>query len=112
MAIAILAQGKSLELERADSCKASSTAVVCKKSKKKNKTLCSTTYHCLHCLPGLVGGISLPTIVLVYKKRAWGVIGPYLKSKRGAIGNRIARLRENWSARGRELDYIKHLPDS
>ena len=88
-----------------------STAVVCKKSnRKKNKIPCTTICHYPDCLLGLVGGISPPRpfIVLVYKKRTWGVIGPYLKSKKGAVGDRIALLRANWSARGRELDEIKH----
>ena len=53
--------------------------------------------------------LTAKTIVLVYKKRAWRVIGPYLKSKKGAVGDRIALPRANWSARGRELDYIKQL---
>ena len=45
---------------------------------------------------------------LVYKKRTWGVVGPYLKSKKGVVGDRVARLRTDCSARGRELDEIKH----
>ena len=36
------------------------------------------------------------------------MVGPYLKSKKEAVGDRIARLRKEWSARGRELDDIKH----
>ena len=52
--------------------------------------------------------LTAKTIVLVYKKRSWGVIGPYLKSTKGAVSDRIVLLRTNWSARGRELDYIKH----
>ena len=37
-----------------------------------------------------------------------GVIGPYLKTKKGVFSDRVALLRTNWAARGRELDYIKH----
>ena len=37
-----------------------------------------------------------------------GVIGSHLKNKKGAVGDRIARLRSDWPARGRELDEIKH----
>ena len=36
------------------------------------------------------------------------MIGPDLKSKKGAVSDRIVLLRTNWSARSRELDYIKH----
>ena len=52
--------------------------------------------------------LTAKTVLLVYKKRTWGVIGPYLKSKKGVFSARIALLRTNWSARGRELDDIKH----
>ena len=51
--------------------------------------------------------LTAKTIVLVYKKKTWGVIGPYLKSKKGAVGDRIVLLRANWAASGRELDDIK-----
>ena len=54
--------------------------------------------------------LTAKTVVLVYKKKAWGVIGAYLRKNTAAGGTRIARLRTNWAARGRELDYIKHLP--
>ena len=52
--------------------------------------------------------LTAKTIVLIGKKRTWGVIGAYLKIKKGTVGDRIARLRSDWSARGRELDVIKH----
>ena len=47
--------------------------------------------------------------VLVFKKRAWGVIGAFLRQEKALhrTDQRIALLRENWSRRGRELDAIK-----
>ena len=45
--------------------------------------------------------LTAKTVLLVYKKRTWGVIGPYLKSKKGVDTDRIVLLRTNWSARGR-----------
>ena len=55
--------------------------------------------------------LTAKTVLLVHKKRTWGVIGPYLKSKKGVYTDRVVLLRTNWSARGRELDDIKHPPD-
>ena len=47
--------------------------------------------------------IALP---LVFKKKAFGVIGAYLKREREThvVGVRIARLRAYWSATGRDLN--------
>ena len=39
------------------------------------------------------------------------MIGPYLKLKKGILTDRVVFLRTNWSARGQELKYIKHLAD-
>ena len=47
-------------------------------------------------------------LVLVFKKKAWGVIGSFLKQEKGRVDLRIVLLRTNWSRRGRELDAIKH----
>ena len=52
--------------------------------------------------------ITAKVIVLVYKKKTWGVVGAYLKTKKGKGGDRLTLPRANWSARGRELDVIKH----
>ena len=48
-------------------------------------------------------------LVLVFRKRAWGVIGAFLRQEKPLhrTDQRIATLRENWSRRGRELDAIK-----
>ena len=52
--------------------------------------------------------IAAKVIVLVYKKKTWGVVGSHLKSKKGVVGDRVALLRASWSARGRELDATRH----
>ena len=49
-------------------------------------------------------------LVLVLKKRIWGVVGNFLKDEKHRVDNRIASLRINWARRGRELralDVIK-----
>ena len=48
-------------------------------------------------------------LVLVFKKRAWGFIGAFLRKEKALHRTdlRIAILRDNWSRRGRELDAIK-----
>ena len=46
-------------------------------------------------------------LVLVFKKKAWGVIGAFLKREKARTDLHVAILRENWSRRGRELDAIK-----
>ena len=53
--------------------------------------------------------LDLQVLVLVSKKRAWGVIGAFLRQEKPLhrIDQRIAILGENWSPRGRELDAIK-----
>ena len=50
--------------------------------------------------------VALP---LVFKKKAFGVIGAYLKRERAthAVGVRVARLRTYWSDTGRELSRLK-----
>ena len=42
-------------------------------------------------------------LVLVLKKRIWGVVGSFLKQEKGRVDNRIVWLRVNWAGRGREL---------
>ena len=110
MAIAILAQGNRLELESAASCYCSQYSSCMQEEQKEEEQ--DPLFYDLP-FPRLLTWtrwwhLTAKTIVLVYKKRAWGVIGPYLKSKKGAVGDHIALLRADWSARGRELDYIKH----
>ena len=55
--------------------------------------------------------LTAKVIRLVFQKRSWGVTGPYLKKKKGIVTNRLVLLRANWSARGQELKYTKHLGD-
>ena len=50
--------------------------------------------------------ITARLIVIVYKKRFWGLVGGYLQTVKGIPSCRLAILRANWSAIGREL---KHL---
>ena len=50
--------------------------------------------------------------LVVCKKRFWGTVGSYLKDKKGAVGVRIARLRADWSARGRELKLLDEIRQS
>ena len=55
--------------------------------------------------------LSSKALVLVLKKRIWGVVGRFLRDEKGRIDNRIALLRIDWAGRGRELrklDAIKH----
>ena len=53
--------------------------------------------------------VALP---LVFKKKAFGVIGAYLNSETHVVGIRIARLRAYWSATGRELKRLKEIKRS
>ena len=53
--------------------------------------------------------VALP---LVFKKKAFGVIGAYLKRETHAVGVRIARLRTHWSDTGRELNRLKEIKRS
>ena len=53
--------------------------------------------------------VALP---LMFKKKAFGVIGAYLKKETHAVGVRIARLRTYWSDTGRELNRLKQIKRS
>ena len=53
--------------------------------------------------------VALP---LVFKKKAFGVIGAYLKRETHAVGVRVARLRTYWSDTGRELNRLKEIKRS
>ena len=52
--------------------------------------------------------LTAKVIVLVCKKKFWGLVGAYLQKTKGIPGDRLTILRANWSARGRELNRIKH----
>ena len=47
-------------------------------------------------------------LVLVFKKKIWGVVGNYLKREKERVDPHIILLRTSWSRRGRELGTIKH----
>ena len=51
-------------------------------------------------------------LVLVLKKRIWGTIGAFLKKEKDRIDNRIALLRIDWAARGRELRKLDKIKRS
>ena len=53
--------------------------------------------------------VALP---LVFKKKAFGVIGAYLRRETHVVGIRIARLRTYWSDTGRELNRLKEIKRS
>ena len=86
MAVAILAQGESLD-NRVSGPEATLSTV----SKK---------VHARH--------LTSKAFVLVFKKKAWGVIGSFSKQEKTRVGVRVVLLRANWARRGRELDAIKH----
>ena len=51
-------------------------------------------------------------LVLVLKKRVWGTAGSFLKMEKGRIDSRIAILRTDWAARGRELRLLDEIRQS
>ena len=53
--------------------------------------------------------VALP---LVFKRKAFGVIGAYLNSETHGVGICITRLRAYWSATGRELKRLKAIKRS
>ena len=48
-------------------------------------------------------------LTLVLKKKVFGVVAAYLKKQKHRVDNRIAILRTDWSARGRELNRISKI---
>ena len=56
--------------------------------------------------------LSAVALPLVFKKKAFGVIGAYLRNNTHAVGTRIARLRTHWSDTGRELGRLKKIKRS
>ena len=53
--------------------------------------------------------IALP---LAFKKKAFGLIGAYLKKNIHVVGVRMARLRTYWSEKGRELNRLREIKKS
>ena len=39
-------------------------------------------------------------LVLVLKKRIWGIVGPFLKEEKKRVDDRVALLRIDWAGRG------------
>ena len=121
MAVAILAQGNSLEQsERASrQTVAAHVAIVCNEEKTKSKTLPEEDEEqdpLFYDLPlsrllswNRWWHLTAQAIRLVFQKRSWGVAGSYLRKKKGIATDRLVLFRANWSARGQELKYIKHL---
>ena len=56
--------------------------------------------------------LTAKVLTLVLKKKVFGVVGPYLRGERDRIDNRIAALRTDWSARGRELNRLDKIKRS
>ena len=56
--------------------------------------------------------LTAKALTLVLKKKVFGVVGPYLSGEKGRIDNRIAVLRTDWSARGRELNTLDKIKRS
>ena len=46
------------------------------------------------------------------QEKVFGVVGAYLKKETHVVGVRIARLRTDWSARGRELKVLDKIKQS
>ena len=114
MAIAILAQGKSLEqaIERGHSAPSSTWNSICMQQKEEEQ---DPLFYDLP-LSRLLNWnrwwhLIEETVRLVYQKKTWGAIGSLLKRKKGIFTVRVVLLRKIWSARGQELKRIKHLPD-
>ena len=116
MAIAILAQAKSLEQasERGHSASSSVRNSNCMQQKEEEEEQDPLFYDLP--LSRLLNWnrwwhLIAKTVRLVYQKKTWGAIGSHLKCKKGIFTDRVVLLRKIWSARGQELKRIKHLPD-
>ena len=56
--------------------------------------------------------LSAKALTLVLKKKVFAAVGPYLRREKDRIDNRIAVLRTDWSARGRELNRLDKIKRS
>ena len=103
MAIAILAQGNSLELERAASdyylCRTDSSYM----QTEEDPLLPDLPLHTLITWTRW-WHLTAKALVLVFKKRTWGAVGLFLRREIARIDNRIVETRKDWAARGRELN--------
>ena len=56
--------------------------------------------------------LTAKALPLVLKKKVSGVVGAYLRKETHRIDVRIARLRTDWSERGRELKLLDKIKQS
>ena len=108
MAIAILAQGKSLDA-RKTSLETIAYVASSYMQEEEDPLLHETPLNTLITWTRW-WHLSSKALVLVLKKRIWGVVGSFLKDQNGRTDNRIVLLRTDWAGRGREfrvLDAIK-----
>ena len=56
--------------------------------------------------------LTAKALTLVLKKKVFGVVGSYLRKETARVDFRIARLRTDWSARGRELNLLDKIKQS
>ena len=56
--------------------------------------------------------LTAKALTLVLKKKVFGVVGSYLRKETARVDIRIARLRTDWSARGRELNLLDKIKQS
>ena len=110
MAIAILAQGNSLELERAtNNCRTCRQQLHARRrSGRPTVPRLAITYLAWN----RWWHLTAKALVLVLKKRVLGTAGSYLKREKERTGTRIVRLRTDWSARGRELSRLDQIKQS
>ena len=106
MAITILAQGNSLELNSSEQLvttvvNTASSYVRAEEDSEQDPLFQRIAIEYLDCLDALV---TAKVLTLVLKKKVFGVVGPYLRGERDRVDPRIAALRTDWSARGRELN--------
>ena len=56
--------------------------------------------------------LTAKALTLVLKKKVFGVVGSYLKGETARVDIRIANLRADWAARGRELNRLDKIKQS
>ena len=113
MAIAILAQGTSLE-QASERTLCSQHSLYSNRMRKEVEEQEPLFYDLP--LPRLLNWnrwwhIVAKTIQLVYKKKTWSAIGSHLQLKKGIFAEGIILLRKQYSSRGLELKRIKHSSD-
>ena len=56
--------------------------------------------------------LTAKALTLVLRKKVFGVVGSYLRGEITRVDSRIAHLRTDWSARGRELNRLDKIKQS